>query len=413
MTPRAALLARVGNRDGAAVRTSEIDVRQWPAEAVSALQAHRLLVRARPARTVVCPGCEADCAMPVQTIPAGPPAAVRFIVCDKRSDINRVALTTAHVDQWKCDAEALARFVVEPLGLRRFRPSNGPASTTTPRTPRTTAPARRHRRVKGEPRSGASAAWRSTSTNRSRQPGRSKYERDREANRGITATGRTITPSIRTTRTGRSRKEKPRVECDQIRRLVTSEETVTYTPRCQQGAASRCDRADRDQSQAESHSESHPQSHCFPSKRLSPLTRPDTYDPSTGSGKRRERPAAVTVAPDACGAVCRVGSRGRPKSSWTKLHAPRTPTDSQAATGADTRQVLTGRLTAVARTLRRQPDDHSYCIGSDGLWPPEGPRRSQSSVPSSSGRQSEASRDFRRGLNALSKPFSVDTIQSI
>ncbi len=125
MTPRAALLdlvARVGARDGAAVRVNETDVRQWPAEAVSALKAHRLLVRARPARTVVCPGCEADCVMPVQTIPAGPPrAAARFIVCDKRSDINRVALTRAHVDQWKCDAEALARFVVEQVGLRRSR----------------------------------------------------------------------------------------------------------------------------------------------------------------------------------------------------------------------------------------------------------------------------------------------------
>ena len=44
--------------------------------------------------------------------------STRFIVCDKRSDINRVALTTAHVDHWKCDAEALARFVVVQLGLR-------------------------------------------------------------------------------------------------------------------------------------------------------------------------------------------------------------------------------------------------------------------------------------------------------
>ena len=90
MTPREALLdlvARVGARDGAAVRISETDVRQWPAEAVGALKAHRLLVRARPARTVVCPGCEADCVMPVQTIPAGPREAARFIVCDKRSDI--------------------------------------------------------------------------------------------------------------------------------------------------------------------------------------------------------------------------------------------------------------------------------------------------------------------------------------
>ena len=132
MTPREALLdlvARVGARDGAAVRVSETDVRQWPAEAVSALKAHRLLVRARPARTVVCPGCEADCVMPVQTIPAGPREAARFIVCDKRSDINRVALTTAHVDQWKCDAEALARFVVEQLGLRPSRHRTDDAGT--------------------------------------------------------------------------------------------------------------------------------------------------------------------------------------------------------------------------------------------------------------------------------------------
>ena len=124
MTPREALLdlvARVGARDGAAVRIGETDVRQWPAEAIEALKAHRLLVRARPATAVVCPGCEADCVMPVHTIPAGPREAARFIVCDKRSDINRVALAAEHVDQWKCDAEALARFVVEQLGLRRSR----------------------------------------------------------------------------------------------------------------------------------------------------------------------------------------------------------------------------------------------------------------------------------------------------
>ena len=66
------LVARVAARDGAAARISETDVRQWPAETVGALQAHRLLLRARPARTVLCPGCEADRVMPVQTIPAGP-----------------------------------------------------------------------------------------------------------------------------------------------------------------------------------------------------------------------------------------------------------------------------------------------------------------------------------------------------
>ena len=124
MTTREALLdlvARVGARDGAAVRVSETDVRQWPAEAVAALKAHRLLVRVRPATTVVCPGCEADCVMPVQTIPAGPRAAARFIVCDKRSDINRVTLTRAHMDQWKCDAEGLARTSRDPPQESHYR----------------------------------------------------------------------------------------------------------------------------------------------------------------------------------------------------------------------------------------------------------------------------------------------------
>ena len=62
---------------------------------------------------------------PTPTIPAGPREAARFIVCDKRNDINRVALTRAHVDQWKCDAEALARFVVEQVGLRRASTAHG------------------------------------------------------------------------------------------------------------------------------------------------------------------------------------------------------------------------------------------------------------------------------------------------
>ncbi len=104
-----------------AVRISESELRQWPAEAVGALKAHRLLVRARPAATAVCPGCEADCVMPVQTIPARPRRAALFIVCDKRSDINRVALAAAHVRQWTCDGEAIARFVAGQLSLRRSR----------------------------------------------------------------------------------------------------------------------------------------------------------------------------------------------------------------------------------------------------------------------------------------------------
>ena len=122
MTPLDALVElveRVGARHGAAVLIGEEEVRQWPADAVRAMKSHTLLTRARPATAVVCPGCEEDCVMPVHALPAGPRGSASFIVCDKRSDINRVALPTERVAQWTCDAEAIARWVVGHLGLRR------------------------------------------------------------------------------------------------------------------------------------------------------------------------------------------------------------------------------------------------------------------------------------------------------
>ena len=125
MTPREALLdlvARVGARDGAAVRISETDVRQWPARG-------RLGPQGAPA-----PGPGAACQdrgvsrLRSRLRHAGaddpPPGRARRHASSSVTNgvtSTRVALTTAHVDQWKCDAEALARFVVAQLGLRRSR----------------------------------------------------------------------------------------------------------------------------------------------------------------------------------------------------------------------------------------------------------------------------------------------------
>ena len=122
MTPRDALielLERVGAQHGAAVLISEAELQRWPPEAVSALRAHQFLTRARPASTVVCPGCEEHCVMPVETIPGGPSGPAQFIVCDKDIDINRVDITPDQLRQWKCDAAAIARFVARCLGLHR------------------------------------------------------------------------------------------------------------------------------------------------------------------------------------------------------------------------------------------------------------------------------------------------------
>ena len=122
MTPRAALielLGRVGAGQGAAVLVSDAELSQWPNAAVAALKSQGLLAKARPASSAICPGCERECVMPVHTPPTTTRGPASFIVCDKRSDINRVAVPTAMLTQWRCSADAMCGFVAASLGLRR------------------------------------------------------------------------------------------------------------------------------------------------------------------------------------------------------------------------------------------------------------------------------------------------------
>ncbi len=129
MTPLDAileLLGRVGALKGAAALVSEEELSHWPAEAVKAMRLQKLLVKARPAASVVCPGCEEECVRPVHTPPAGPCGAASFIVCDKRDDTNRVAVAAERLTQWRCEMDALCRFVAQSLGLRR---SNKPSAS--------------------------------------------------------------------------------------------------------------------------------------------------------------------------------------------------------------------------------------------------------------------------------------------
>ena len=121
MTPLEALLElleRVGASQGAAALVSEEELSQWPAEAELRVKTHKLLVKRSPATTVVCPGCEQECTMPVHTVSAGIGKAASFVVCDKRDDINRVTVLAARLRQWRCGVEAVVGFVAGSLGLR-------------------------------------------------------------------------------------------------------------------------------------------------------------------------------------------------------------------------------------------------------------------------------------------------------
>jgi len=121
MTPLEALLellARVGACQGGTVQVNAEELSQWPGEAVAAMKAQKLLLKARPATTAVCQGCERDCTMPVHTLTTAAGVPSSFIVCDKRSDTNRVPAPSERLIQWRCDAPAVCGFVAENLGLR-------------------------------------------------------------------------------------------------------------------------------------------------------------------------------------------------------------------------------------------------------------------------------------------------------
>jgi hypothetical protein len=122
MTPQAALielLGRVGARLGESVTVSTEELSQWPAAAVSALKLQGLLLKARPAKSVICDGCEQDCSMPVQTVTRANGSVTSFVVCDKRSDTNRVPVPAARLALWRCDAQAVSGFVAASLGLQQ------------------------------------------------------------------------------------------------------------------------------------------------------------------------------------------------------------------------------------------------------------------------------------------------------
>ncbi len=121
MTPEAALIElfdRIGASQGAAILVNNDELGQWPDVAVAAMKTQKLMIKARPATSTMCPGCELECVMPVHTLPTAIDSKSSFIVCDKRSDTNRVQVSNESLIQWRCSADSVCGFIADILGLR-------------------------------------------------------------------------------------------------------------------------------------------------------------------------------------------------------------------------------------------------------------------------------------------------------
>ena len=112
------LLERLAAGRGDSVLVSDHDLGQWPPEAVTAMKSQKLVTKARASTSAVCPGCERECVTPVYAPPTTSRTPSAFIVCDKRSDINRVPVPLDRLTQWQCSSQAVCGFVADAIGIR-------------------------------------------------------------------------------------------------------------------------------------------------------------------------------------------------------------------------------------------------------------------------------------------------------
>lgn len=120
------LLERIAASAEGTIRIEGRELAGWPHTAVTALKSQRLIRKTRPAASVVCPGCEQQCVMPVHHVTSVATGSNSFIVCDRRDDINRIPVQPDRVIAWRTDIDAVCGFVSACLGLRRAGTDTGP-----------------------------------------------------------------------------------------------------------------------------------------------------------------------------------------------------------------------------------------------------------------------------------------------
>ena len=108
------LLRRLHAIDTGELLISDNEAQAWPEGALVTLQKAGLLVATNPARSLICPGCEEACTMPVQVVPGSHPRA--YIVCDRRNDVGRVPIDLADLARWQITNVALVRILSSACG---------------------------------------------------------------------------------------------------------------------------------------------------------------------------------------------------------------------------------------------------------------------------------------------------------
>jgi hypothetical protein len=111
------LMQRLGSQGDSIIAWEQ--VREWPKEAVEIFQKAGWIKLTVPARSVVCPGCEENCFMPVHVPPAmqGKPLQA-FVACEQRDDMGRVPIPSATLQQWQVTENQLTKWLAQEISMR-------------------------------------------------------------------------------------------------------------------------------------------------------------------------------------------------------------------------------------------------------------------------------------------------------
>ena len=111
------LVQRLGSQGDSIVAWEQ--VREWPEKAVEIFQNAGWIKTKAPAKTVVCPGCEENCFMPVHVPPTAQGKPLRaFVACDQHEDMGRIPIPPDYLQQWQVTENQIAKWLGQELGIK-------------------------------------------------------------------------------------------------------------------------------------------------------------------------------------------------------------------------------------------------------------------------------------------------------
>ena len=110
------LLRQLAAVDGDKLLISQEERGDIPDDVWALMAQLKIVQQAKPAKAIICDGCEENCVRPVVIYPVNAKSPARaFVVCDVREDVGRVPIEFERLNQWQVSEQQLAEMVRDLL----------------------------------------------------------------------------------------------------------------------------------------------------------------------------------------------------------------------------------------------------------------------------------------------------------